>query len=236
MGGRGGLSASARRAAKANGDGGFMDFVKRHDASVIQNISKERDTYVLENDGDTFNRLRSEGLNGWTAFQAYLDENNDYAKPDIVSQEEFDRLVSEGAQPIYRGMPNSSSTTGVQKLEQVMYADKYYSGRGKYGDGLYFSNDRGTANVYADGYGTGGSVMRAVLKPDANVVLYDKMPVQLRKDYPKVIVDSQSVSAYARSKGYDALYVPDVGNGDDYYVILNRGALAIDNSLETINS
>lgn len=241
MGGRGGLSASAYRAYKQAKTSGaytgkvadfkigagmsFEDFVARYG-----DYDETTDTTYIVPPYGAAERLKRQGLDG-TVYQFFLDENNDYAKPDVVSSEELNRLIDDGAELFYRGMPNSSRTTGVQKLEQVMYADKYYVGEGIYGDGLYFSGDISDAVMYGARRDSKGAIMRAVLKPDAKIADYYEISRAFMKEHPNVYYGDSELSAYARSKGYDALRA-----GSSYMNVINRGALIIDGHLATADT
>ena len=180
---------------------------------------------------DMVQDLRDRGLNARTVFQLWLEDADDYGKPEVVSGEEIDRLVKGGATQIFRGMPDTKRHTGEEKLNQVLYESKYFSGEGVYGDGLYFAVNIDVAGTYASSSpGASGSVMRAVLKPGIKSISYDDAHAAFRKEHPDLFATNGDISAWARSKGYDAITVDHPANGR-YYNIINRGAIVMSGKL-----
>lgn len=183
--------------------------------------------------------LRDAGLNSSTAFQLYLNDFGDYAKPEVVSEEDFSAMVrSQKLQRkvIYRGCNDDKKLSGREMHERFMKGDSYYTGNGVYGDGIYFGG-KSTATYYAKEGGAyhsssingSGAIIRAVLKPDAKVVSYMKILDEYKKRYGHA-ADNAIISAYARSRGYDAIRTKH-GSGDTYTNVLNRGALIISDGI-----
>lgn len=108
-----------------------------------------------------------------------LDEMLGYnGLPSVVSGEQFDKLVAEGAEPFYRGLesdfrPGSFGTErlpvedALEKVEQFRSGD-LYEGQGIYGNGTYFSTNSDTALAYANGESS--AVIQAVFHPEAKII------------------------------------------------------------------
>ena len=175
--------------------------------------------------------LRQQGLNSASEYQLYLEESGDYGTATVVSEEDFRKVINDtDSILVWRGMPDSEYSTGDQKLDNVMYGEKYYTGSGIYGDGLYFANTPEVAGRYATRHalpGSHGAVVRAAVKPDAKVGDYFNVAAEMAAEYPNITLRSDGlISAYARSRGYDII-TSDHGNGNIYYTVLNRGSLVM---------
>lgn len=168
------------------------------------------------------------------------DAQGYHQEPHVVDRQELDRLVAhEGYRELFRGVGSSflgvSGGVGADRLTQrspeetaAAYATDplHYIGEGFYGNGTYTVTDPQSAADY------GAAVIRMALHPDAKIWHIDRdIPVDPEKerDLFSAMVD---VSNRAAIMGYDAIHVPVKGRirgGDqgDYYVILNRGAVAV---------
>lgn len=142
--------------------------------------------------------------------------------PQVVSQEDFDRYVKETGAPVcYRGVDDNGPISGDNIIYQMAYDDKTYFGTGAYGDGLYFSTRKSTADSYALG---SGAVATCAIRPDAKIVDSDSQELEDRvAEFTWSIFDQ---GAIALSCGYDAIRVK-FGDGEAYYVVLNRAALVM---------
>ena len=171
--------------------------------------------------------LDREGLNGDSLFQAYVDLAGDYDKPTVLSDAEFDAYVSANGlsdQVAYRGVKDIQGLSGQEMHDISLYGDKYFVGRGIYGDGLYFAKSREVAQRYAErGAYREGAILKGVLKPSAKKIDQYELEVMLRSEHEgtNYFVDDGVLSAYGRSKGYDAITVETSG----YINVINRGAL-----------
>ena len=254
MGGRGASSrtsqnmpsrgVSSRDISHVDMDGGLTASATSGEA-----FDSWHDKYVDSGEGRYFEysnvpakqakELRDAGLNSSTAFQLYLNDFGDYAKPEVLSEDEFNAMVrSEKLQRkvIYRGCNDDKKISGREMHERFMKDDSYYTGNGVYGDGIYFGG-KSTATYYAKEGGAyhsssingSGAIIRAVLKPDAKVVSYIKILDEYKKKYGHA-ADNAIISAYARSRGYDAIRTKH-GSGDTYTNVLNRGALIISDGI-----
>lgn len=231
MGGRGYSSAMSRRAESPRASYTFRDF-----------FSEFGDEWGGEEfvPDEVFESLKAQGLNGGEPFQTYLDKNNDYAKPQVLEPDEFDKYVSENnLEVMYRGNKNrphyegySVGMTGAEMNDVTLYGDKYYVGYGAYGSGLYFGAKASTAVNYATDGGTGGFVMKGALKPSARVVEYEEIS-RLYKIETGFTPDGSSslLSGFARSKGYDAIYVERRG----FTNVINRGAMVFSSKYTEYN-
>lgn len=194
----------------------FEDFYEKHKGMTLE----EADA------------LRAKGLNPSSYYQLWLEENDDYGRASIITENDAQNLVDRGYTVIYRGMPDSFRSTGESKLKDIQDDGGYFTGTGIYGDGLYFSNSRETAHLYATGfdYDRGhGAMIAALIKPTAKVAVHGDMLRELGKNHDEAFSDGRVgldglVSVYARSKGYDIIQ-RKITEGESFYVVLNREAV-----------
>jgi len=101
------------------------------------------------------------------------------AKPKVVSSEELDKEIEDGAQPLYRGIRDVTpkGKTAKELAEQYRNGDAYGS-VGVYGSGTYTTSDR----AVAEGYGGKGELVRMALRKDARVISYNDL-LKLRSKY-----------------------------------------------------
>lgn len=182
-------------------------------------------------------RLSGERLNT-NGYQLYVDQFGDYGKPEVVADKDFSRYAKEnGLEIIYRGVVGTDGISADQMHDSFMYGDKYYVGNGIYGDGMYFSNMRETAKRYAgSGDYSSASIIRAALKPGAKSVDYETIRKEFVGKYGgQSMPDSSALSAYARSRGYDAI-VQTFSRGETYTCLLNRGAMVVSSKKTPVRS
>lgn len=217
MGGRGYVSATARRAAGYSFEQFRDEFIPDGRYELVpSNVRGE---------------LKEQGLNSTTPFQSYIDRKNDYAKPDVMDEDSFNKYVGDNnLEVIYRGVADIDGMKASEMNDITLYADKYYVGRGIYGDGLYFGSSIGIAEEYARSGSTHkGSVLSGALKPTAKTIEVGDI-ARMMMDETKIdgYANSGALSAYARSKGYDAIKIPFVIGGKVtrvYTNVINRGAM-----------
>lgn len=144
--------------------------------------------------------------------------------PQVVCKEEFDDFVKQNkAEVIYRGVEATNEISAEQMQRQMLYdTEGTYYGGGIYGDGLYFSTSKETA----DCYGETGTVTKCALRPDAKVYKYDNADRNAWEE-----VGGETADVYALVKGYDAIRVNK--GSEDYLVILNRAALVAEDPMES---
>lgn len=155
--------------------------------------------------------------------------------PQVVSHEDFDAFVEEtGAKVIYRGVKDNEKMSAAEMRYQMAYdTQNPYLGDGVFGDGLYFSDRKGTA----ESYGGDGVVSKCALRPDAKVMEYPR-DVNGNYEIPKetlakwrAATGTDDVAVNAMCQGYDAIRVPQ-GNNEVFTVVLNRAALIMEDPLD----
>ena len=140
--------------------------------------------------------------------------------PQVVSREDFDKYVKDsGAVVCYRGVKDIDSMTGENMQFQMAYnTQEPYFGDGIFGDGLYFSTRKDTAESYAGR----AEISTCAVRPDAKILEYGSP----EHDKAKKRVQTTDDSVAALCSGYDVIHKKQ-GSGEDYYVILNRAALVM---------
>ena len=176
----------------------------------------------------------------WRKVQRVIYEMQGYdAKPHVVTRQEMGRLVGrEGYHELFRGVGSSTqgvsgqtklrSLTAEQTAELFRTGDEHYVGDGYFVVATYTVGDAGTASEYGD------AVLRIGLHPDARVYVMKHRAGT--DDLPQAPTDAGQFAladfgTHVAAAGYDAILVPAKGrirgSGGDYYVILNRGAVAV---------
>ncbi len=157
-------------------------------------------------------------------------------KPTIIPDKQFDQMVRQNnLQVVYRG------EAGQGQVDRFMNADYSHTGVGSFGDGFYFSDDKGTANGYASMKGgAGGRVLKMALSPNARVITYSDLQNAMAKAGAKMqsALRRQGQSAtgasywnsgeaqFALKLGYNV--ISDCGyNGSDYHYALTRDAFIV---------
>jgi SPP1 gp7 family putative phage head morphogenesis protein len=170
-------------------------------------------------------------------------------KPRIVTPDEFQKIVDQGAIPVYRGMGAQTQKEVDEYTARLLTGDDPFIGRGFFGDGTYFATDRGIAERFSAQDASGeidfkfGKVLDGVLDPQAKVIDIEDL-WKLRDEYvEKMPYHGELAQAYeddiglfATTQGYDAIinknpmigYTPDGQRRyapGSYYTVLNRSAL-----------
>lgn len=167
---------------------------------------------------------RLESHDGWanqySAAQKVAIDMGVYETPQVVSQDDFDKYVKEsGAAVCYRGVKDIDSMTGENMMFQMAYnTQEPYYGDGIFGDGLYFSTRKETA----EGYAGRAAIATCAVRPDAKILEYGSPEHEKAKK--RVQTTDDSVAALC--SGYDVIH-KKMGGNEDYYVILNRAALVM---------
>lgn len=167
--------------------------------------------------------------------------------PQVVTDAEYKAIKSP---VLYRGIaPQSHLRKDItSSLSTKEMADEFFTGsspfpsRGVYGDGIAYASpsyDK-IAIQYATSNGRnphGGVIIEFKLKSDAKTITYEdaiELFREISKDKDsKLLFDSNQRKAYDKevgkamnALGYDAIIKPNGDNtGQDFYVVLNRGAL-----------
>jgi SPP1 gp7 family putative phage head morphogenesis protein len=178
-----------------------------------------------------------------------MEEQGFLGKPRIVDPGEFQKMVDQGATPIYRGLGAQTQESVDEYVARLLTGDTPYIGRGFFGDGTYFASDRGIAQRFAAQDVTGeidfkfGEVLEGVLDPQAKVIDIEDL-WKLRNEYVERMpyhgalaqAYEDDIGLFATTQGYDAIinknpmigYTPDGQRRyapGSYYTILNRTAL-----------
>lgn len=199
-------------------------------------------------------KLYEEGLNGSSNYQKLVRELNMNDKPTVLNKEEFNKQLKDNT-PIYRGVKDiegfnpdtgkyETTLTEKQIKDNLNYSDKTYIGNGNFGDGIYFTNDKGTAVKYANN--KANNVTTAFIdKSKLKAVEYnklEKMKEQFVDNYNKgkpfyeqitmghVQSTFRDDSSFALYKGYNCIKVnitDKQGNTQTYYNVLDRSILCI---------
>lgn len=140
--------------------------------------------------------------------------------PQVVSREDFDKYVKDsGAVVCYRGVKDIDSMTGENMQFQMAYnTQEPYFGDGIFGDGLYFSTRKDTAESYAGR----AAISTCAVRSDAKILEYGSP----EHDKAKKHVQTTDDSVAALCSGYDIIHKKQ-GSNEDYYIILNRAALVM---------
>lgn len=154
--------------------------------------------------------------------------------PTILSEKEFNDVVKKNnLQVLYRG------EAGQSQVDRFMNAKYSHTGVGYYGDGFYFSQDKGVANWYAqDKGGTSGRVVKMALSPTAKCITHkdlkkawNKAPKKLRDALTKQGANSgagyknSGEAQYAAMLGYNV--VTNCGLGGNKHYALTRDAFIV---------
>lgn len=194
--------------------------------------------------------IELETLNKYTIYQYYL-EYKGYGEATVLSDDEFLQYMTENedAKLLSRGMPDSANLSGAEKLEQPMYSEKYYTGNGIHGDGLYFArNNDHVAPQYAIGRLGSGAIALATLKKNARVISESDLMESIGQTektsaaFNSLVNKAGSVGALyasgsqdgvmsvlAREMGYDAI----IGG---HTVVLNRSAVIYNSKVREFTS
>lgn len=160
--------------------------------------------------------------------------------PEIVSQQEFDNMVSSGNEAIYRTV-NPTTVNGVSFsandiCDMLTDGDVTYVGVGVHGDGLYFSNSLRGSKAY--GYGSQAKTVGAVFNGKARLITEGRLRSQYDA-FVKTHPQTQKALGYARSKSYhDSMsqfaliqgynvIVSRQTSTEDYYTVLDRSVLTM---------
>lgn len=154
------------------------------------------------------------------------------ALPQLLDTAAFNTAAA-GQTVLYRGLAGEQAAA---------YADAFrtgeaFPGLGIYGNGTYTTTSEYTAQTYTKTSGAyigdhPGVVMRMMLAPDAKIATFAQLDdllydVVLRT--PGLNGAFDDLGRLASALGYDAIAVtPDVGNAEQYLVILNRGKLIVE--------
>jgi hypothetical protein len=180
-----------------------------------------------------------------------MREQGFLGKPRVVGADEFERIVSQGAKPVYRGMGAETLEEVEGFVDRLLDSDDPFIGRGFFGDGTYFASDRGIAERFAQSDASGditfkfGEVIDGVIDPNARVMNIEEL-WRLRNEYVESMpyhgelaqAYEDDIGLFATSIGVDVIENPNpmIGYTPDgqrryapgsYYTVLNRSALIL---------
>ena len=232
-----------------SGDNSVAEDLKRYSKSYFDNVESSKTVKSL--DCDTRNKVSAmsrDDARAWIDKSVHRNFNESEMwwvnwsssaqkvaidlgmneTPQVVSKEDFNKYVEEsGAAVCYRGVRYAGSMSGSNMIYQIAYdKQKNYFGNGIYGDGLYFSTDRSVADSYSDG---SGAVAKCAIRPDAKVVEFQSADIEgARRKY-----GTSDYAIAAMCSGYDAIKV-HVSGSEDYYVVLNRAAMVMEDPVDSL--
>lgn len=232
--------------------------IKESSMKEVEKIAAEREKAIIDNIGDANvkNLLIREGDEWSASMKEFHRTIQADGKPSILSDDEYDAIQSP---VLYRGIApksrlRSDITTSASSTKEM--ADEFFKGdspfpsRGVYGDGVAYASPeyKQIAWNYATNGGKqmhGGAIIEFKLKKDARVITYEEALEVFRKmskkGDSKLLFNPQQSKAYNKevgkamnALGYDAIIKHNGDNtGFDFYVILNRSALATKNKYIT---
>ena len=230
----------------SHGKGGGAGYVGAKHPPEHFTVDKCNDMYPMGKNGEPdYGAYNRDGQNLY--LKSVLDEQGFNGKPRVVSAEEYDDLVKNGAQPIHRGIAGDTPEQVDAYTNQYANGEDPFIGKGMFGDGTYFASTRDVAEEFSTKDRNGksiahGKVTDAALDPQARVLdMADSSAMMRQKfngnemyDFPQDFYED--TSAVAASMGYDAIRIrnpklswqPDAKPIDsDYYIVLNRTAVIV---------
>jgi hypothetical protein len=168
------------------------------------------------------------------------------ALPVVASKYQIDNLVEKGWTESFRGVEGSSNTS-AKDIYVAFKEGEFFPGRGIFGNGTYSASDRFVAERhYAGGIDAirrgEGAAWRMAISPDAKVIKYSELDKMEPTPANPNLSGSESITQQdvffdrgyrAIREGYDIILVEEKDNNtSDYYIILNRGVVAVQDSLE----
>ena len=159
---------------------------------------------------------------------------------EIVSQEQFDKIVAEGGTVTHRGIgahyesqsPDSKWVEGESAITENYAKGTYFAGAGGYGSGTYTSSDLDTAKHYATESGTGGAVVTMVIKPGAKIATPQQWQAArtAARNGTGGFMGADNEGRILAAQGFDGFRIasPNIDHfSNAFTVILNRTAVAV---------
>lgn len=153
----------------------------------------------------------------------------------MVSQEEFDKIVSEGGTVAYRGITDyyiDDKRISGDEITNEFAKGSYHAGIGVYGNGIYTTTDKEIGNHYATEDGQRGNLITMAIRPDAKIAT----PLQWHaarmaaKDGKGGFANANNEGRILAAQGFDGFRVI-AKNADhpsnQFIIMLNRKALAV---------
>lgn len=161
-------------------------------------------------------------------------------KAELVSQEQFDKIVADGGTVTHRGIssyydspsPSAKYIEGDSAITQQFAEGQYFAGGGGYGSGTYTTSDMSVAQHYAAEGGSGGGVVTMVIKPGAKIATPQQWQAArlAAKDGKGGFMGADNEGRILAAQGFDGFRIASknidhFSNG--FTVILNRTAVAV---------
>jgi hypothetical protein len=156
--------------------------------------------------------------------------------PSVVGKSQMDSLEEAGTHHIvYRGVD------GKEFTNQYKYGE-HFAGKGIYGNGSYTSTNFFRGEEYTSGVtplGQESDVMKIAIPKTAKIVDYEYASKEQYREWKDRFLNSSlaetqvfsDVGRWATAKGYDAIRVAggteNIPTSEDYFIILNRGKVTI---------
>ena len=183
---------------------------------------EEAREWVAESTGRDLTAEEETWANWYNELQKVVLDLDLTGTPQVVCEEDFKAYVEENdATVIYRGLQDSVELSASNIIYQFAYEDgRAYMGNGVFGNGIYFSTERDTADFYARD--NSSNVITCAVRTDAKILDYSSDEFQAVMD--RLESDDSSIAAVCA--GYDIVQV------EDYYIVLNRSALVMLDPME----
>ena|GEM_PF-2813318 len=167
---------------------------------------------------------------------AFLKSIGFSEKPELVDYQDLDSV--EGTR-LYRALTAENVATAREYAAQFRTGDSVSHGSGMYGTGTYFSSSEHVILNYGNKTTGSAGIIDGVLPPDTKIVSSEdiaKIQQDLIDEFgdftqDKDVVRDKALAAIIADQGmlasvlgYDAI---EVGNEEQYYVVLNRGKLVV---------
>lgn len=203
----------------------FVEFYREH---PVDYEGRRRTTYDLPYDVELAFITAAQGFD---------------AKPQVNTREEIDQAVADGWTETWRGVGLYPGAKPPADVNHDLRFGNFEPGRGLYGNGVYVSVRRGTAETFRgrdpktnrpsgpgpdfgpedyEGPERPDSLLRIAIDPKARVVDYDELRQEARDwqlagphDFAESNVFSD-VGRYAAARGYDVMVVRGHGDGAFY--------------------
>lgn len=207
--------------------------------------------------------VSSNYIKGDVELTAIAKEQGWLGKPGVVTTEQMDSLIAQGAQPLYRGMKSTKDIRATDFLDSLRgqpgdTVPEFLIGTGIYGNGIYFSDKRDTAENFAINRfskNPDSGIVRAVIDPSARVIDYEDAKAGAYQAVKDLDNDPAFQSAehgspewmnnrrrmgiasdpgrWAAASGYDVIQVDNEHDGlqvTRQMVVLNRTVLILEDS------
>ena len=183
---------------------------------------EEAQEWVKNSTGRELTEDEEKWANWYNELQKVVIDSDLTDTPQDVCQEDFNEYVAENDATVnYRGLQDSVELSAANIVYQTGYEDgKAYMGNGVFGNGLYFSTEKDTADFYARD--NENNVITCAVRTDAKVLDYSSDEFQEAMD--RIQSDDSSIAALC--SGYDIVQV------EDYHIVLNRAALIMQDPME----